>query len=290
MKQVRRSIQAFSTFILNAYWYFPITRNIYQGRLKYLCSPGLNCHSCPAATSACPIGAIQSLFAGMRPSFEAARYHIGFYVLGWLGMIGGLVGRMPCGWICPFGLIQDLLFRIPSPKVRLPGLLTYGPYLFLGLTVILLPVLIVDSFGYGALWFCKFICPAGTLEAGLPLLALQPALRDMIGHTFYIKASLLVFFIFFSIVGSRFFCRTSCPLGAIYSFFNRVSLFQLRFFPEKCRQCDVCYRDCPVDIKVYETPNDPRCIRCLVCVQKSCKFGAISYEMGAKREKVFQKA
>lgn len=281
---LRRIIQSLSALFLNGYWYFPISRTIYQGRLKSICSPGLNCHSCPAATTACPLGAIQNFMAGIRVSMEAARYHFGFYVLGWLGIIGGLVGRMPCGWICPFGLIQDLLFKIPGRKIRIPDIFSYGPYIFLALTIFILPIWVVDAFGYGFLWFCKFICPAGTLEAGLPLLILQPTLRMMVGHLFYIKVAVLFFFFTWSVLASRPFCRTVCPLGAFYSFFNRGSLFQLKYHPEKCTHCELCYRDCPVDIKFYESPNDRRCIRCLVCLRESCAFGAISWEMGGTSE------
>ncbi len=279
-ERLRRSIQAVSALLLNGYWSFPLSRTIYQGNLKMLCSPGLNCYSCPAATTACPLGAIQNLMATLRPSWEAARYHVGLYVLGWLGMIGGMVGRMPCGWVCPFGLLQDLLYKVPGRKVRLPDILSYGPYFFLAFGIFAAPALIIDEFGYGATWFCKLVCPAGTLEAGLPLLALQPALRAMVGYLFWIKLGILALFIACSILASRFFCRTTCPLGAIYSFFNHVSLFRLRYNPEKCTHCERCHHDCPMGIKVYESPNDRRCIRCLVCLRESCEFGAISYELG----------
>lgn len=277
---LQRFIQVVSVFLLNGHWYFPVSGTIYQGPLKSVCAPGLNCHSCPAATTACPIGAIQNIMAGVRVSLEAARYHLGLYVLGWLGMIGGLVGRMPCGWICPFGFFQDLLHKVPSPKFRIPYVFSYGPYVFLALTVFILPLWLVDAFGYGIPWFCKFVCPAGTLEAGLPLLALQPALHTMVGFLFYAKTAILFFFVTWSTLARRPFCRTVCPLGAFYSFFNRISLFQLKYNAEKCTHCELCYHDCPIDIKFYESPNDRRCIRCLICLRESCPVGAISYEMG----------
>ncbi|MFH1147013.1 MAG: 4Fe-4S binding protein [Pseudomonadota bacterium] len=282
-RHLRLYIQAASAFILNSYWYFPISRRIYQSRLKFFCSPGLNCYSCPAATSACPIGAIQNFLGAVGPSLEAARYHLGLYVIGWLGIIGGMVGRMPCGWICPFGLIQDFLSKASKRKHRLPHIFTYGPYVVLALAVVMLPLLITDSFGYGLPWFCKFICPAGTLEAGLPLLVLQPALRTMIGYLFYSKVSILFIIIVLSVFITRFFCRTICPLGAIYSLFNRGSLFRLTFDPDKCKHCGQCHRDCPMDIRVYESPNDRQCIRCLICLRESCAYGAISYEIGKDR-------
>jgi ferredoxin len=149
--------------------------------------------------------------------------------------------------------------------------------------VIALPLLIVDEFGYGQTWFCKWICPAGTLEAGIPLMLIKADLRPLIGFMYHWKIGLLVLFLGWFVFSRRPFCRTVCPLGAIFGLFNKGSLFRMAVDDEKCTLCDKCYKDCPVEIKIYESPNSPNCVRCLKCVS-SCKFGAISWEFLGKKE------
>ena len=83
--------------------------------------------------------------------------------------------------------------------------------------VILLPLFAVDEFGLGDLWFCKYFCPAGTLEAGFPLLILQPGLRANLGLIFLNKVFILIVFVVWAVLASRPFCRAACPLGAFYA-------------------------------------------------------------------------
>ena len=107
-------------------------------------------------------------------------------------------------------------------------------YLFLAVTVVLLPILVIDDWGYGQTWFCKWICPAGTLEAGIPMVMLNENIRGQIGFQFGFKASLLALFLGWMVFSRRPFCRTVCPLGAIFSLFNKVSIFKLVFDQDKC--------------------------------------------------------
>ncbi len=279
MWNLRRWVQGVATLASNAYLLFPFTRNIYQGRLKSMCVPGLNCYSCPAATGACPLGSIQSILSTVRPSFSSGRYHISLYVLGMLGLVGSLVGRMPCAWVCPFGLMQELIHKIPSRKFEILKALIYVKYLILALFIFLLPVLVVDQFGYGMTWFCKYICPVGTLEAGIPMMFLQPSLRELIGILYYNKLIILVVFLILMVFISRTFCRIACPLGAIYSLFNKISIFRMVHDPDACVLCKQCYRDCPMGVRFYEGANQVDCIRCLKCYQESCQYGAISIEV-----------
>jgi len=155
----------------------------------------------------------------------------------------------------------------------------YCKYVFLGLFIILLPALVLDQFGYGMTWFCKYVCPAGTLEAGLPMMVLQPQLRELVGLLFYSKLLILIVFLALMVVVKRPFCRIVCPLGAIYSLFNKVSVFRMVHDPDKCVLCKQCYADCPMGVRFYEGANQIDCIRCLKCYHESCKFGAISLEI-----------
>jgi ferredoxin-type protein NapH len=256
---------------------------IFQGAVKGVCVPGLNCYSCPSALGACPIGALQTAFGGLRFNLSVAEKKFGLYVAGFLAAVGSVVGRMPCGWVCPFGFFQELLHKIRTPKLRVPHALTYLRYFVLAVMVVALPLLIVDEFGYGQTWFCKWICPAGTLEAGIPLMLIKADLRPLIGFMYTWKVGLLVLFLAWFVLSRRPFCRTVCPLGAIWGLFNRASLFRMAVDDGKCTRCDKCLKDCPVEIKIYEKANSPDCVRCLKCVS-SCKFGAISYDFLGKKE------
>jgi polyferredoxin len=145
--------------------------------------------------------------------------------------------------------------------------------------VVLLPLLVVDESGLGAPWFCKYLCPAGTLEAGIPMLLLQPNLRSTVGVLFLNKFFFLIVFVVWAVLSSRPFCRTACPLGAFYALFSKIKLIRLRLDPFKCTHCKACHKVCPMGVQFDESPEDTECISCLACT-KACKFDAINLEIG----------
>ena len=73
---------------------------IYQGDVKGLCVPGLNCYSCPGAVGACPLGSLQS-------ALVSSKYKLPYYMLGVLLLFGIFFGRVICGFLCPFGFLQE---------------------------------------------------------------------------------------------------------------------------------------------------------------------------------------
>lgn len=279
MEAARKVIQTLWFFLVNGFWGFPLTRNIYQGPLKVVCSPGLNCYSCPASTTYCPLGSLQQLLLGIRFSLETGGMYFGTYVVGSMGLLGALCGRFICGWACPFGLFQELLHKIPSVKLPFPARLTWLKYGFLAFFIVLFPLFLIDEFGLGAPWFCKYVCPAGTLEAGIPMMLLQPDLKTTIGWLYWNKIALLLFFVLWSVVTSRPFCRSTCPLGAFYALFNKHRLIKLKHISENCTQCGACHSVCPMGIHFNETPDSGECISCLKCMTQACKFDAISLEI-----------
>lgn len=248
---------------------------ISQAKTKGICLPVLNCYSCPAAIGACPIGSLQNSLNSLRYNLKLGQKQLGLYVVGSLGLVGVIGGRLPCGWLCPFGLLQELIYKIPVPKLKIPTFLTYLRYAVLLVLVILLPLLLVDSFGQGSPWFCKFVCPAGTLEAGVVLALINPELRSQLGFLFAWKVSLLVLFLIWMALSQRPFCRTICPLGTILGFFNGISAFEIKVDLDNCLVCNACQRACPVDIKIYQNPGNSQCIRCLQC-QEVCPTGCIT--------------
>lgn len=282
MQRVRLWVQGLATLLVNGSWEFPVTRTIYQGPLKVLCAPGLNCYSCPAATTSCPIGALQQLLGGVQSALASGQFYLGLYVIGFMGLMGGILGRGVCGWLCPFGLLQDLLYKIPSRKIAIAAGLRYVKYFFLAFFVVLLPLLVMNPGGSGELWFCKYICPAGTLTAGLPLLLMQPSLRQAVGLLFLNKLLIMILFLGWSVYASRPFCRTSCPLGAFYALFAKVRLVRLRLDASRCTNCKACHQVCPMGVRFNENPDDPECISCLACMNQACEFDAISLEIGGQ--------
>jgi polyferredoxin len=278
----RKWIQFFSFVFFNPYIPAWFKGEIYQGNVKGTCVPILNCYSCPSAMGACPIGSMQNFLANLKFNLSIPNYQLGLYVMGFLGTVGSLVGRLPCGWLCPFGLIQELLYKIRSPKLPIPKFLNYFKYVVLLVMVILLPLLIMDEFGMGQTWFCKWICPSGTLLAGIPLASLSAEIRGQLGFLFNWKMGVLIFFLIWMVLSKRPFCRTTCPLGAIFGLFNKASLFRMTVDLEKCTHCNQCKKDCPVDIKITDSPNSPECIRCLKCI-KSCNFSVVDYEFIKKK-------
>lgn len=272
----RRLYQLGAALAFNAYLPAFFRAGIFQGKIKGICLPGLNCYSCPSAIGACPLGSLQAGLASLRLHLAAGQRQFGLYVFGFLTLVGSLVGRLPCGWLCPFGLFQELIHQKKWPKLKLPHFLTYFRYVVLLFLVILLPIIIVDEFGLGQTWFCKWVCPAGTFEAGLPLIILNENLRSQIGFMFTWKVAILALFILLMLFINRPFCRTTCPLGAIWGLFNRASLFQLTVDEDRCVHCFNCQQVCPVEIDPVSEPQSPDCIRCLRCVD-ACQDSVLSY-------------
>jgi len=253
-QKLRRKFQVASLIMHNGYLGFLFGIPLYRGFLKGFLAPGLNCHSCPASLFACPIGMLQNSLATYR-TFSLQNFLPTFtYTLGFLIFWGVLLSRFICGWLCPFGLIQELLYKIPSPKKRLspaPGIRIFIKGSILLVSVIIVPVFIVKGF-YGINAFCKYLCPAGTLEAAIPQIILQPRLRHFVGALFFLKLFILLVIIIFCILEERFFCKTLCPLGLVYGLFNKISILN---FPTKENKCKIC------------EASSLECIKCLKCIK-----------------------
>ncbi len=248
-----------------------VTGKIYTGNTKKVCVPGLNCYSCPGAVGSCPIGSLQAVLGSWN-------FKMAYYVVGILIFVGAILGRIVCGFLCPFGLIQDLLNKIPFPKkiktFKGDKLLRRLKYVILLVFVILLPLFVTDVIGQGAPYFCKLICPAGTLEGGIPLVLLNETMRSAIGWLYAWKNLILIITIIAAIIIYRPFCRYICPLGAIYSLFNKVSVYRYQVNKHKCISCGKCADACKMAVNPLENANSLECIRCGRCKQ-ACPTDAI---------------
>ena len=262
MKKIRRIVQIIYTILTNGYLYGFLSGKIYQGNLKYVCVPGLNCYSCPGAIGSCPIGALQAVL-------NQKGAHIPFTVIGFLFVFGSLFGRFVCGWLCPFGLVQDLLHKIPvfRKRKRLPfhRIIKYGKYVVFIFLVCLGSLFLFGGFAKVPA-FCKYLCPSGTLFGALPLLGANEQLRELTGGLFFWKFGLLLAVLILAVKVYRPFCQYLCPLGAIYGWFNRFSLVQIHWEKERCISCMACQKACPLDLSPEKISHSPECIRCGQCI------------------------
>ena len=281
----RKGVQGLWALLTNAHLSGFVTGRIYSGPLKRFCVPGMNCYACPGALSACPIGSLQAMAAAKRPRFA-------FYVLGFLALVGVLVGRFVCGWLCLFGLIQELLYRIPAPKLtvpeRLDRALRWLKYVFLAVLVLLLPYILRDEYGLSVPYFCKWVCPVGTLEGGVPLVLLNEGMRRAAHFLFAWKLAILVAIVLLSVFIHRPFCKYVCPLGAIYALFQRISFLRLELDADACVHCGACAKVCKMQVDPVKTPNSAECIRCGECVH-ACPQGALRFTVAGRAAKSGEK-
>ncbi len=274
LARFRGWIQAGATLLTNIHLPNFLKGGLYQGKGKAVCVPGLNCYSCPAASGACPIGSFQAVVG-------SSKFRFSYYITGFLILLGVLLGRVICGFLCPFGWFQELLHKIPTKKLSTKKLkpLTYLKYVVLLVMVVLLPVLVTNELGMGDPFFCKYLCPQGVLEGAIPLSLANAGIRAALGSLFTWKFIVLLTVIVLSIVFYRPFCKWLCPLGAFYALLNKVSLFQMQVDQSKCVSCGKCAKVCKMDVDVTKSPNHTECIRCGMCI-RACPTDAVSFRYG----------
>lgn len=248
-ERLRNYVQIGAAVLQNSYFF--------KG-LKFCPTPSLNCYACPLAVTACPMGSLQNLIL---------KGYLPLAVTGFFVSLGAAVGRASCGWACPFGYVQELLGKLGRKKVRVSNEYGWLRYVILAVTALALPFILKSPI------FCK-LCPAGTLEARIPLALLDEEIREIIGPLFWLKVGLLVAAVWAAVKIKRPFCRFVCPLGAIYSPFNRISALRMEVHG-KCVRCDACKEICPVDMSIYEGPNSGACIRCMKCT--GCSAVGVSF-------------
>ena len=282
-KKLRKIVQALWGFITNAHLTGYLDGDIYQGPLKRFCVPGMNCYACPVALMSCPLGSMQAVLGQRKTKFS-------FYVIGFLSIVGVIVGRFICGWLCLFGLIQELLYMIPVPKVtvkeQIDKILRFAKYFFLIGFCVLAVLFIRDKYGFSFPYFCKYVCPVGTLEGGIPLLTLNVEMRGAAGFLFIWKFCILLLIVILSMIINRPFCKYICPLGAFYSLFQKVSFLKLEFDNDKCIKCGACAKSCKMQVNPAINPNSLECIRCgecvSICPKNALKFTVLNKTIGNK--------
>jgi polyferredoxin len=274
LNKIRAIVLFLALFVINGHFYvlnYPKMAEIF----KHIPLPILNCYSTPTTIWSCPAGLIQHFL--VIGGFT-------FATIGILLIFGALLGRWFCGWICPFGLFQEILYWIPAKKFELPKWTRGIKHFIFLIMVILMPMYFKNSIGMTETWFCNF-CPAGCLEAGIPTVIIDPSIRYLIGTMYWIKIAILVILVIIpSIFIKRPFCTTICPVGLMMGFTNRFSFLKLSFNKSKCNNCGLCSVDCPMGLNPTTDFNSSECIRCMNCTKEWC--GAIKPEYSVKTVKI----
>jgi len=236
-----------ATFLLA--WLDPLMLRVHS-----MCSPVFHCHSCPWATFACPIGVLANF---------SALHVFPFIAVGVLLIVGVSLGGFVCGWLCPFGFLQDLVGRIPTPKFHLPGWMRHTRFVVLVGLVLVVPYLWGEQHW---LFFCR-LCPAGALEAAVPNTVRSAIDGPEIIWPTVAKSVILGSVVFAMLFTWRPWCTLLCPLGAIFSLCNLFSFVFIRVRKENCTGCDLCRRWCHYGGGPREAGGDLQCIRCLDCTK-----------------------
>lgn len=276
----RRIVQLYAALLYNAHIRGFISGDIFKGMSKSVCVPGLNCYSCPGAIGACPLGSLQNALYQSKTKLPT-------YVFGIILLYMIIFGRTICGFLCPVGLFQELLYKVKTPKLKkskFTRILSYFKYVLLIVLVIMVPLIYVffDDTAFPA--FCKYICPAGIFEGSIFLLARpkNSGLFSLLRVIFTWKFMLLIIFIVASVFIYRFFCRFFCPLGAIYGIFNKLSILGVKVDKSKCTNCNACVSKCKMDVLEV---GDHECIQCGECMNV-CHVNAISWKTIHKQVKL----
>ncbi len=273
----RKIIQLYAALLYNANMKGFIKGEIFKGKSKSVCLPGLNCYSCPGAIGACPLGSLQNALSESGTKLPV-------YVIGIILLYAIILGRTICGFLCPVGLLQELLYKIKSPKLKknkITRCLSYFKYILLVVLVIAMPLIYgLQQNGIPVPGFCKYICPAGTFEGAIFLLSNKNNSNFfvMLGSLFTWKFVLLILFAVASVFIFRVFCRFICPLGAIYGIFNKLSILGVKVDKSKCTHCNACVNNCKMDVLEV---GDHECIQCGEC-QKVCPVNAIKWKTISK--------
>jgi len=222
--------------------------------------------------------------------------------------VGILIGKSLCGWVCPFGFIQDLVDFIKSKKMeispkthedmKLIKYLILGATFFVSITFSAAKLLNAHrnyERAMGIFAYAPFtaVSPAETLFATLPKMVQgfsnaiieKPALEVLAGilelpPLFWVQLFILIGVLVLAVYVPRGWCKYLCPHGAIMAVLNRFSFIGLGRDPVKCvkGECRECVKVCPMRVRILEQPwekfGDPECIYCLKCVD-ACPDKAI---------------
>lgn len=228
----------------------------------------------PSLDALCPFGGIETLWQAWSSGQFVPKTHPSNLVLGMGLLLGALVsGGAFCGWVCPFGTLQDLLTwlrqRLHWPEFTVPAKvdrwLRYGRYLTLSLVLYM-------TISTITLWFADYD-PYRTIFGLEWLFAF-----DLAAHWPAYSSALTILVLSFFV--PRFWCKYTCPLGGALSLVGHVSLLRIRRSEASCKGCALCETPCPVGLHVADANPlvSTNCIGCLACVEACPRHGTLEVQ------------
>jgi len=239
---------------------------------------------------------LRSHLSSMAGSLTFIQYMLSLPLFPWIPLasiliIGVIIGRLLCGWACPFGFIQDLLSRLSKEKIRISQQ-NHNKYIkikfvFLGITLFVSFILALSlhldannelkralgSFAEGIFYT---ISPNETFFGDLPSLLTQISTGSLnlniSNYLLYFNLIFLIFILIGAFKIPRFWCRYLCPLGGFLGLIAKCSLLGIRRDLTKCDRCMKCVKVCPMQIKILELPwekfTDTECTLCVECIEE----------------------
>jgi polyferredoxin len=211
----------------------------------------------------CPFGGIESLYKFVTTGGKTVPHtHLSNMVVLVAALVTSLVARNAfCGWLCPFGFMQDMVSTRGQKLAVIDRPLRFLKYIVLAWAVLGAAyygyMVFRDADPWAALWgLAELSFTLGTVVLAITLIA--------------------------SLFVERPWCRYACPLGAATGLVSKLSPVYLKRESEACKNCAICTKACPMGLPVHTatTIKSVDCIGCLECVDECPREGALELKLG----------
>ena len=212
----------------------------------------------PSIEAYCPFGGVETLYQFITTGGFVRRIEPSALILFAAVVLLTLVfSRGFCGWVCPFGSLQEWI-GIAGRKIFRKRYNPTGVWdrRLRPLKYVVLAVIVALTWYMGALVFRPFDPYLAFFHLGRSFTEM-PWAYGVLGVV-----------VMGSLRYERFFCKYACPLGAVISILSRFGVTRIQRDPNGCKGCNVCQRECfaHVDFLKKTTVVDGDCNHCLDCV------------------------